>query len=173
MKQNVILAAFIAIAVALAGCSKGEDGTDNGNNMDIDVKAISADIRKHIVGKWECDGHFGKGFPIATGSTATATFPYTNEREYKKDVLYFYSDGRLVIALEEETEPIEVRYEVPEPDTSDDFVPIARIEIIIPDKYAYGRYRNIGNLGSALFERDYKTLCLKGWDEYWRYRRTE
>ena len=58
MKQNVILAAFIAIAVALAGCSKSEDGTEKGNNMELDGQKIKKMIDEHLAGTWQCEGLF-------------------------------------------------------------------------------------------------------------------
>ena len=169
MKRNVIFAVALAIAVALAGCSKGEDGTENNNNMD-DVKEITADIRKHIVGKWVCDGHFGGSFPTLNGNTATATFDYTNERDYdnEKDVVQFFSDGKLLITPEGETEPLQASYEVPEPDTSAAIYFVAKINIIIPSEYGYIR---IGSMKNVLFEPGYDTMCLLKTGDFWRYRR--
>ena len=173
MRRNVILAAALAIAVALAGCSKGEDGTENSNNMNTDAKAISADIRKHIVGKWVHDGSFEKGFPFAEGNTATATFPYTNERSCQKDTLQFLSDGKLLITLEGESETYEALYNVPEPDISSGLYVAARIEVILPVVDGYGKYLPFRDVRAALFEPGYNTLCLHESVDYWRYRRIE
>lgn len=167
----MVMDVAIAIAVALAGCSKSEDGTEE-RKMDRDVKAITADIRKHIVGKWICDGFFGGHLPTIQGNTATATFDYTNERDYdnEKDVVQFFSDGRLLITLEGETEPLQASYEIPEPDTSATIYFIAKIDIIIPSEYGYVR---IGSVQNVLFENDYNTMCLFKTSEYLRYRRIE
>lgn len=173
MRRNVILAAALAIAVALAGCSKGEDGTENSNNMELDLKKISEDLRKHIVGTWEHDGSFNMGLPDVTGNTATAHFPYTNGYDFKKDKLTFYADGRLDITLEGAQEPQGTTYNIPDPDMSADIKPIAEIIINLPEIQNYGDYINYTDVRHALFEPDYKTLCLIVNNGYWRYRRIE
>lgn len=165
------MAAVIAIAVAVSGCSKGEDGTE-GNNMNTDAKAISADIKSHIIGKWERNGNFWKNFPFANGNTATATFPYTDERPYQKDTLQFFADGRLLITMEEGVS-VEATYSVLDPDPSWEIIPLAHIDVYISEEYKYGRLFDFRRIREALFETGYSVLCLYGDSEYMRCRRLE
>lgn len=169
MRRNVILAAALAIAVALAGCSKGEDGLEYNDQMELDWKKISEDVRKHIVGTWEHDGSFNMGLPNITGNTATAHFPYTNGYDAPKDRLVFYADGRLDITLEGSQETLNTTYSIPDPDES-----IYGVIINLPENaQQYGDYIWYSEVRHAFFEPDYKTLCLIVNNGYWRYRRIE
>ena len=49
------MAAVIAIAVAVSGCSKGEDGVEEKNNMELDGQKIKKMIDEHLAGTWQCE----------------------------------------------------------------------------------------------------------------------
>lgn len=141
------------------------------------LKKISADIRQHIVGRWQHDGDLSFKNVEIIGSTATANFPSADyERPEGKDTLDFAGDGTLIITLEGQ-EPVTAAYSVPEPEDVPDGVEmlrrVAEIKLTIPEGTQDFFFVELGAVSQALFEPDYKTLYLYNMGEYWRYRRIE
>lgn len=164
MRRNVILAAALAIAVALAGCSKGEDGTID-NSMELDGQKIKKMIDEHLAGTWQCEGLFDIEPVLDDDMFVTSV----KEGSYKYDSLdktiVFRNDGTctLIVPNKESDEQriFEGTYEF-DPETF-----YFHFNFQDNDAVKYLKHTYYG----LFFERDYQTIYISsnlGYDKYKR-----
>ena len=100
--RYVIATAAVAIAVALAGCSK-ENSDDGGSNTNKEKKRMENQqlmnsIRQHIVGTWIHDGDCNKIYSLVTPDDEIIIQDNLTFEESEHDTFTFAADGTALLA---------------------------------------------------------------------------